>query len=67
MPLATGSQPPFVPTEAEIREACRAIQATWSPEERVRRSRFYSGGFDLPGVRLIDTSEWRRAGYDVGD
>lgn len=67
MALYTGQPPIWEPTTEEIRETCRQIQATWSPEERARRSRFYSGGFDLPGVRLIDTSEWRRAGYDVGD
>lgn len=27
----------YVPTEAEIAAACRAIQATWSPAEKERR------------------------------
>ncbi len=30
-------QPSFLPTLAEIREACAAIQANWSVEERARR------------------------------
>lgn len=33
---------PYVPTPEEIRLACLAIQATWSPDEEQRRRVFKS-------------------------
>ena len=34
-----GKIQPEPPTQAEIAAACLAIQATWTPEERVKRLR----------------------------
>ena len=65
MPLYTGQPPVWEPTTDQIAETCRQIQATWSAEERARRSRYYSGGHDL-GIRVRDTTLLRRIGEDVG-
>ncbi|HUQ68400.1 MAG TPA: hypothetical protein VM165_02685 [Planctomycetaceae bacterium] len=46
------SPPPFLPTKAQIRAACRQIQASWSPaEERSRRMSGHTVRWNLPGAK----------------
>lgn len=37
------AQPEHLPTPEQIAEACKAIQATWTPEERRKRAMHISG------------------------
>ena len=63
--LNTGSQPDYVPTVLAIWKKTRAIQASWTDEERARRRRFLAG-YELPAIRVLDTSELRKLGVNVG-
>ena len=48
----------FEPTPRDIRRACDAIQATWSPRERAKRSRMPHVPWWLPPtIRLSDLIE----------
>ncbi len=45
----------YRPTPGEIRRACEAIQATWSPQERTKRARgMRAVCWTLPLIRLSD-------------
>ena len=43
----------YEPTREEIRRACKAIQATWSPQKRARRSRRPRRVWWLPPTILL--------------
>jgi hypothetical protein len=47
----------FMPTPAQIREACRQIRKEWSPgEEQIRRAWAASGGAPIRVVRVADVN-----------
>ena len=50
--------PPGDPTPEEITEACQAIQATWSPGERLRRLIPRIGGQD-DVLAMLEEEHWR--------
>ena len=65
MVLLTGSQPDYIPSRLAIWKRTREIQRTWTEEERARRRRFLAG-YELPGIKVCDTSELRRLGVNLG-
>ena len=60
-----GNEPGYTPSPVAIWLKTRAIQATWTEEERARRRRFLAG-YELPAIKVLDTSELKRLGVNVG-
>jgi hypothetical protein len=54
-----------IPTPAETQERCAEIQATWTPEERMRRMRHDCRPFGVTADGGITTDEPSRASKDV--
>lgn len=45
-------EPAYNPTAEEIREACRAIQSEWTPEEETKRRVVKDREWEAPEVRV---------------